>query len=154
MPDVVQLPHQWRPFGARLAAVAGAVALTVVVTFLWLMLSDEVQAKFTLFQRLTLLGVLAAILFLLNGIFRTSALAGEQGLTVTNGYRVRCYEWAEILRVSLHRNRPWALLDLSDGSTLSVMAIQVSDGQRAAQAARELAALIAQDPAERSPKYD
>ena len=144
MPDVVQLPHQWRPFGARLAAVAGAVALTVVATFLWLMLSDEVQAKFTVFQRLTLLGVLAAVLALLNGIFRTSALADAVGLTVTNGYRVRRYEWAEIVRASLHRNRPWALLDLSDGSTQAVMAIQVSDGDRARLAARELVGLIAE----------
>jgi len=141
--DLVTLPHRWRPFGARLAAVAGAVALTLAVTFLWLMLSDEVRAKFTVFQRLSLLGVLAAVLALLNGIFRTSALAEASGLTVTNGYKVRRYEWAEVVRVSLHRNRPWALLDLSDGNTLAVMAIQVSDGQRARLAARELALVMA-----------
>ncbi|MBA2573370.1 MAG: PH domain-containing protein [Actinomycetota bacterium] len=143
MADLVTLPHRWRPFGARLAAVAGAVALTLAVTFLWLMLSDEVRAKFTVFQRLSLLGVLAAVLALLNGIFRTSALAEASGLTVTNGYKVRRYEWAEVVRVSLHRNRPWALLDLSDGNTLAVMAIQVSDGQRARLAARELALVMA-----------
>lgn len=143
MADLVTLPHRWRPFGARLAAAAGAVALTLAVTFLWLMLSDEVRAKFTVFQRLSLLGVLAAVLALLNGIFRTSALAEASGLTVTNGYKVRRYEWAEVVRVSLHRNRPWALLDLSDGNTLAVMAIQVSDGQRARLAARELALVMA-----------
>jgi len=143
MSDPVALPHTWRPFGARLAAVAGAVALTVVLMFLWLMLPDEVQAKFTMFQRLTLLGALGVILALLYGIFRTSALAEAAGLTVTNGYKVRRYEWAEVVRVSLHRNRPWALLDLSDGTTLAVMAIQVSDGQRARLAARELALVMA-----------
>lgn len=149
MPDVVTLPHSWRPFGARLAAVCGAVGLTVVVTFLWLMLSDEVQGKFTVFQRLTLIGVLVVILALLNGIFRTSAVADEQGLTVTNGYKVRRFEWAQILRVSLHRNRPWALLDLSDGNALPVMAIQVSDGRRAQLAARELAVLVSRRSAAR-----
>ncbi|MBA2445956.1 MAG: PH domain-containing protein [Nocardioidaceae bacterium] len=142
MSELVTLPHRWRPFGARLAAIAGAIALVGVMTFLWLMLPDEVQEKFTFFQRLTLLGFLLIVLVLLNGIFRTSALAAESGLTVTNGYKMRYYDWAEILHVSLHKNRPWALLDLSDGSTLAVMAIQVSDGQRATKAARELAALI------------
>lgn len=143
MPELVTLPHRWRPFGARLAAFVGAVVLTAAVAFFWLMLSDEVQAKFTFFQRLTLLGVLAAALIGLNAIFRTSALADESGLTVTNGYKVRRYEWAEVLHVSLSPHRPWALLDLSDGGTVSVMAIQVSDGQRAKKAARELAVVIA-----------
>ncbi len=147
MADRVALPRRWRPFGARLAALVAAVALSVAVASLWLMLSDEVQAKFSLFQRLTLLGVFAVILILLNGIFRTSAVADPSGLTVTNGYKVRRYEWAQILRVSLHRNRPWALLDLSDGSTLPVMAIQVSDGDRARLATRELVTVIAEHTA-------
>ena len=147
MVSQVALPRRWRPFGARLAALVAAVALSVAVASLWLMLSDEVQAKFSLFQRLTLLGVFAVILILLNGIFRTSAVADSSGLTVTNGYKVRRYEWAQILRVSLHRNRPWALLDLSDGSTLPVMAIQVSDGDRARLAARELVTVIAEHTA-------
>ncbi len=127
-----------------MAAFVGALVLTAAVAFFWLMLSDEVQAKFTFFQRLTLLGILAAALVGLNAIFRTSALADESGLTVTNGYKVRRYEWAEVLHVSLSPHRPWALLDLSDGSTLPVMAIQVSDGDRARLATRELVTVIAE----------
>ena len=89
------------------------------------------------FQRITLLLVFAAMIALLYALFRTSALATEDGLRVINGYKVRELEWAEIVRLTFSRNRPWALLDLADGSTVSVMAIQTSDGERATRRRRQ-----------------
>ena len=143
MAGPVALPRRYRPLGARLASAVAAAALVGVIAFLWLMLPDEIQDKFTVFQRATLVGVFVALLALLNGVFRTSALAAEQGLTIVNGYRVRHFEWAEVVRISLSRNRPWALLDLADGTTVAVMALQSSDGDRATRSAREVAGLIA-----------
>ena len=44
---------------------------------------------------------------------------------------------------SLRRGAPWGTLDLSDGTTVSVMGVQGSDGARARRAVREIRAAIA-----------
>ena len=137
------LPHTYRPFGARIATAVAAGAIVFIMTLLWISLPPDVQDDFTTFQRITLGGFFVAVLVLLNAIFRTSAHADERGLSVVNGYKRRDLEWGQIVRISLTPNRPWALMDLDDGSTLSVMAIQSSDGARAKRSARELAAVIA-----------
>jgi hypothetical protein len=137
------LPRTYRPLGARVAAGVAAVVLIAAVGFLWSMLSADVQATFTPFQRITLAGVFAVFIALLNALFRTKAVADVDGLTVVNGYATHRLEWAEIVRISLTPNRPWALLDLADGDTVSVMALQTADGERASRSTRELAAVIA-----------
>jgi len=144
MPSPVPLPLAYRPRGARLAAAAAGAALIAAVVILWLLLSADVRAAFTTFQRLTLLVFLGAVLAGLHAVFRTAGIADAAGLTVVNGYRVRRFEWAELVRISLTTHRPWALLDLADGSTASMMAIQSADGERAARAVRELAVLLAE----------
>jgi hypothetical protein len=145
--EPIALPLRVRPFGARLAAGLAAAALVAAMAFLWVMLPDEVQEDFSVSQRVTLVGFLVAVLAALNAIFRTSAKADVDALTVTNGYRTRRFEWAEIVRISLSPNRPWALIDLAAGDTASVMAIQVSDGDRAKTATRQLKAVLAQQSA-------
>jgi hypothetical protein len=142
MPSPVPLPRTYRPFGARLAAAAAGVALVAATAVLWLLLASDVKAAFTPVQRLTVLLFIAAILAALYAVARSALIADVTGVTVVNGYRTRRLEWAELVRVSLTTHRPWALLDLADGSTVSVMAIQSADGQRATAAARELAALL------------
>lgn len=144
MADLVPLPYRIRPIGVRFAAAAATFAIVFVVVVLWLAMSDDVRATFDAFQRITLLAVFAAMIALLYALFRTSALATQDGLRVINGYKVREVEWAEIVRLTFSRNRPWALLDLADGSTVSVMAIQTSDGERAREAAAKLAKVIAE----------
>lgn len=136
------LPCTFRPLGARIATGVAAVVIVGAVAFLWLMLPADVKATFSTFQRFTLLAVFAAMLAVLYGIFRMSARADESGLTVTNGYRVHRYEWAQLVRVNLSRNRPFAVLDLDDGSTIPVMGIQTADGERAWEQARKLSRLL------------
>jgi hypothetical protein len=142
-PQPVALPRTYRPLGARLATVVAGTALTVAATVLWRLLTDDIRAQFTLGQRVTLLLIFAAILIVLNGVYRTAAIADDAGVTVVNGYRRHRFEWAEVVRVSLGTHRPWALLDLADGSAVAVMAIQSADGDRATRAVRELAVLLA-----------
>jgi hypothetical protein len=119
------------------------VILVASMSFLWVMLPSSIQAGFGIAQRLTLILFLVVMLVVLNAMFRTSARADDEGLTITNGYRVRRFGWAEVLGVSLGANHPWALVDLADGTTVALMAIQSSDGARASRAAHELAAVIA-----------
>jgi hypothetical protein len=146
MSDVV-LPRSYRPFGARMATGIAAVVLVAAMAFLWLMLPAHTRATFRLSERITLGVFFGGVLVALNALFRTAAIADETGLTVRNGYRVRRFDWPEIIRISLSVNRPWALLDLADGTAVSVLAIQISDGDRAVRATRELAAVIAQHTA-------
>jgi ATP phosphoribosyltransferase len=73
---------------------------------------------------------------------RLAALPSEDGLAVRNFVGTRRLQWAEILGVEFGEHRPWAVLDLSDGSTVSVMAIQRSDGDRAARDAARLSTLV------------
>ncbi len=139
----VTLPRSYRPLGTRVVAATAAVGMGVALAFLWKSLPASVRADFSTFQRVTLLVFFAVMLAVLFGLFRTSARAEESGLLVVNGYRTHRLEWAEIISVSLNPNRPWAVLDLADGETVAVMAIQSADGARASRSARELAGVVA-----------
>jgi hypothetical protein len=144
MPDPLSLPRRYRPFGARIAAAVAAVVLVAFTAFIWLSLPTSVRDTFGLAERATVVAIYGGVLVILNAMFRTSAHADEDGLTVTNGYVRRRFAWPQIVRLSLSSGRPWALLDLADGSTVSVMAIQGSDGARADRATRDLRQVIAE----------
>jgi hypothetical protein len=126
----VQTLRVYRPFGARLVVVVMAVTLVGAVTFLWAAMPAEVRAQFSWPQRITILLFFAAIMLALWGMFRTSVTISDSGLVITNIFKVRSYDWAQVLAISLHRGDPWAVLDLSDGTSVVAMAIQGSDGAR------------------------
>lgn len=65
------------------------------------------------------------------------------GLVVRNLLLTRRLAWAQIVSVRFGQGRPWVQLDLDDGDTLAVMAIQRADGALADQEARRLATLLA-----------
>lgn len=140
--DRVALPHTWRPLGVRLAGVVLGSMLLVVLGATWVLLPADVRDQFTTFQRITLvfLGLLAFSAWF--SLVRSRAVATEDGLLVVNGYRYHRFEWAQIVGVHLPPGAPWATLDLDDGETCPVMAIQGSDGARARRAVRQLRALL------------
>ena len=117
-------------------------ALLVVCAFAWFSFDEETRAKFTPFQRGTLvfLGLLGFAVF--YALVRSRVVATAERLIVVNGFRRREYEWAEIIAVHLPPGAPWAVLDLSDGTSAPAMGIQGSDGARATTAVRQLRALI------------
>ncbi len=138
-----ELPHTWRPLGVRIAVWVLGGGLLALVTVVWIGLGADIRGQFTTFQRLTLI-FLAALLFLTyHALVRSRVVARTDGLTVVNGYRTRHYEWSQILGVSLRRGAPWGTLDLSDGTTVSLIAVQGSDGARARRAVREIRAAVA-----------
>lgn len=138
------LPRAYRPRWARLAAVGAGATLVVALAVLWLLLPDDSREGFTLGQRVTLVVLFGGLLVGLYALFRTAAIADVAGLTVVNGFVSHHFEWAELVRVSMTTHRPWALLDLADGSAVAVMAIQAADGKRANRAVRDLATLLAE----------
>ncbi|WP_238473672.1 PH domain-containing protein [Nocardioides cavernaquae] len=140
--DGVTLPHTWRPFGVRMAGIVFGTALAIVCAAAWISFPASVKAEFTILQGLTtllLIGLFAAAEY---GVMRSRAVATETGLLVVNGYRQHRFVWAQVVAVHMPPGAPWAVLDLDDGETCSVMAIQGSDGARAKRAVRELRALL------------
>ncbi|MBB0232873.1 PH domain-containing protein [Streptomyces calidiresistens] len=74
---------------------------------------------------------------------RPRAVARPEGLTVVNLTRRRTLEWPEIVGVNLRSGDPWVSLDLQDGSTMAVMAIQPGVGrERAITETRALRRLV------------
>jgi predicted DNA repair protein MutK len=139
----VELPHTWRPLGVRIMLWAVGTLLIVLLVFVWIGLGEDIRSQFTLFERVTLV-IIGVLLFITYyGLLRCKVVASADGLRVVNGYRSRRFEWSQVIGLSLPRGAPWATLDLSSGTTLSVMAVQGSDGARAHRAARDLRVLIA-----------
>lgn len=143
-PVAVSLPHTFRPLGVRIAAYAFGSMLLLVVLAIWFAFPQEVRDQFTLFQRGTVIffGLAAAVAG--HALARSRVLARERTMTVVNGFRSRTYDWNEVVAISLRQGSPWATLDLSDGTTVSAMGIQGSDGARAVTHVRQLRALMAQ----------
>jgi hypothetical protein len=138
----VSLPHTWRPFGVRVAGIVFGGALLVVCAVAWFSFDAETRAKFTFFQRSTLvfLGLLAFSVWF--ALVRSRVVAEEERLVVVNGYKRHEFEWAEVVAVHLPPGAPWVTLDLSDGTTATALGIQGSDGARARLAVRQLRALV------------
>lgn len=140
--ELVSLPHTWRPFGARIAVIFFGTMLVVICAFAWFGFDPEIRAKFTLFQRSTIVFIGLLYAFAGSAIARSRVVASESGLLVVNGYKRHDYEWAEVISIHLPPGAPWATIDLADGTTASLLAIQGSDGDRARDAVRALRSII------------
>ena len=137
------LPRTWRPLGPRVVGIAVTCALVAVVAVGWFSFDAETRARFTWFQRGTLIFFGLIYLTLMMALIRSRAVAYADRLVVVNGYRRHEYAWPQIVAARLPPGAPWVTLDLADGETASVMGIQGSDGDRARAALRELKALVA-----------
>lgn len=140
----VTLPHTFRPYGVRIAVYVLGGLLFLVALGIWIAFPPEIRAKFTVFQLSTIIVLSAGFGALGWGLARSRVEARDEGLRLVNGYRVHAYEWSEILGITLRPGSPWALLDLSDGTTVSALGIQGSDGARAATQIRVLRRLVDQ----------
>lgn len=144
MPAVSEpaLPHTWRPFGVRMAGAVFGTMLVVVCAVAWFSFDAETRARFTPFQRGTI--VFLGLLFFAVGyaMARSRVVAERDRLVVVNGYRRHEYSWPEVLAVHLPPGAPWAVLDLADGTSQPAMGIQGSDGGRARRAVAELRMLL------------
>ena len=140
------LPHTWRPLGPRLVGTVLGVGLVVVYAAAWLSFDQEVRDAFTGFQIGTVFTLTGLGLFCVYALVRSRATATRDGLLVVNGYRRRQLAWEQIVEVRLSPGAPWVVLDLADGTTRNVMAIQGSDGAPARTCARQLRALVMELP--------
>jgi len=129
------LPVTWRPHRTR--AIIYAVAAIPAT------LPSDGGEPWPLPDRVAFacIGFAGALVLLV--LARPKAVADAAGLTVVNMLRTHRLEWAQIVTVNLRSGDPWVLLDLDDGTTLSVMGIQPADGLNTARTAvAELRALV------------
>lgn len=126
-----------RPRTIRIAAyaVGAAVLAASAVTMVAI-------PHFDLGNRLGFLVFGLAVFWFCHREASVRAVAGTETLTIRNLFRTRTLEWAEVLGVRFPMGDPWAHLELSDGTTWPVMALQRTDGRRGIDLARELSALI------------
>ncbi|MFC7374494.1 PH domain-containing protein [Brachybacterium sp. GCM10030267] len=92
--------------------------------------------------RLGLVAVGVLILLFCHLEASVRLIAGPDSLEVRNVFRARTLDWAEILAIRFPVGDPWAHLDLADGTTLALNAIQRYDGERGIAAARRLRDLV------------
>jgi len=138
----VTLPHSWRPFGIRVAVVGFGVMLLVVCAAAWLGFDQSVRDRFSFLQIATLFLLAAGAAACGWALGRARVTAESEHLIVVNGFRRRELAWAEVVSVHLPPGAPWASLDLADGTTISAMAFQGSDGSRARIGVLQLRALL------------
>jgi hypothetical protein len=140
--DLVSLPHTWRPLGVRIAATGLFSMLALVVGFAWFSFDAETRAAFTFFQVVTMIALAVVAGSLGFALARSRVVAEPDRLVVVNGYRRREFEYAAVVDAYLPPGAPWVTLDIDDGTTVSAMGIQGSDGARAQTALRELRAVL------------
>lgn len=138
-----RLPRTYRPLGPRIVAVVLVIALGVVSATAWIGFDEETQAKFTVFEKLTMAFFALLILACVHALTRSRVSASQEKLVIVNGYRRREFAWAQVVAVRMPPGAPWASLDLTDGSEIAAMGIQGSDGTRARAAVRDLRTLVA-----------
>lgn len=132
----------YAPFRPRFARVAGSLVAVLVVVGCTVIALTGQGPSFTVTQRVAIIvwGLLvgAAALWLVAA----NAHATPSGLRVHNLVRSRTLEWPEIVAVRFGRDDPWVTLDLADGTTLAVLAVQRADGAHGVRDANRLVALV------------
>jgi len=132
----------YRPFrsrrGRRVALVIG-VAEFALLTAIALSLPEP----FTWLEKGQVLLIAAAVAAVLWRLGEVRAFPSASGLVVHNLIRTTRLEWAQIVAVRLGGGSPWVMLDLDDGDTVAVMAIQRADAEVGQKEAQRLATLVA-----------
>ncbi len=134
----------FRPRRGRAVALASAVLAVVVFAVVALLLPGEAAGgAWTPGDRLLfgLCGV--AIAALLGRYAMIRAVPTTDGLAVRNIFLSRTVGWEHVEAVRFGGGEPWVTLDLDDGDTLAVMAVQRADGERSVVEAERLATIVA-----------
>ena len=94
-------------------------------------------------DRLGIIAVASAVAWLLWRLGTVAAWPSEAGLQVRNLLIERRLDWREIVAVRFGGGGPWVMLDLDDGDTVAVMAVQRADGAAGQAEATRMATLVA-----------
>ncbi|WP_324653907.1 PH domain-containing protein [Georgenia sp. H159] len=136
-----ELLRPFRPRAARwVASVLFVLSVLALPALLLVMAVNRLEMPWTDVVGFTVTAAALAWLCFRQAAVR--AVPDDTGITVRNFIRVRRLDWAQVVSVRFGPNSPWAQLDLSDGTTLAVMAVQSADGDHGRREAGRLAALV------------
>ena len=138
-PSQTGLPRTFRPrLGRYLPWALGLVLFLAALTLAVLLPASWSAADRTL---MVLTGL--AMGEFLRRVGSVRVRADEDGLLVVNILSRERLAWAQVVSLRLREGDPWLVLDLDDGTTLSAMGVQGSEGAWAREQAVELATLVA-----------
>lgn len=139
--DALHAP--FRPVRGRRTAIVIGVAQAVVLAWVAAAMASTGPEAAHWYDRFGVLLVAGSIGAMLWRFARLEAVPDDGGLVVRNLAGDRPLEWAQIVHVRFGGGSPWVTLDLADGESLAVMAVQRADGPRSEAEARRLATLVA-----------
>lgn len=139
----------FRPTRLRLMAGLFSIGMTVLSFVGWILLPTEITDTVTPFQAITLLLVLAVMIFVMLSIAASMVRADGDGLRIRNGLRTHDVPWSRVHKLIMRDGDPWAyaLLTPEDGrpfvadldaERLMLMGIQANDRAAALRAIGEL----------------
>ncbi|GAA3532099.1 hypothetical protein GCM10022234_31420 [Aeromicrobium panaciterrae] len=128
MPDL----RTFRPGGSRIVAYAVAAIMIVLTAVIGVALPSYVE--FTAFELATLAAILVAVLALLHAVGRSFVRAGEDEITIRNGYRTHTVPWSDVVGFAMNEGAPWPTMVHGDDERIILFAIQRSDGPYAKDA--------------------
>jgi hypothetical protein len=137
-----ELHAPFPPRRARFSALAIAAAQFLLLAVIAVLLPGTGPVAFQWYDRLGVVAVGGAVAWFLSRFALLEATPSETGLRVRNLFVVTELVWAQVVSVRFGGGGPWVVLDLSDGDTLAVMAVQRADGEHGAGEARRLAPLV------------
>lgn len=140
--SVPDLYSNFRPRMTRIFARVTIVVLIVGAIFLAITSPGSDGIGYPAADMLGIGAVLVLCLWLLWRHGAVYATVTRTGISVRNLIHTTELTWPQIESVRFGGGRPWAQLDLTNGHTLAVMAIQSADGAYSTQEARRLATLV------------
>lgn len=130
-----------------LPRVCYGVAAGIVVMFAVLAVAlgggPAGAAQFRLADQVAFFGLGVLIALGPLSFTRVRVEADAAGIRVRNLWGERFLPWQVVRAVRLVDGTPWATLDLHDDDTVSLLAVQSGDGERAVQAVLDLRTLLA-----------
>lgn len=142
MPDDDALLAPFRPRATRVVGRVLAAGVVLGAVFLLLSSPGSSGVGYDPWNTSGIVVVAAFSSWLLLRHAGVLALVSPEGLVVRNLVRTRAYTWAQVESVRLAQGQPWVTLDLTDGTTTAVMAVQASDGAYGRAEAVRLATLV------------
>ena len=132
----------FRPRRGRAVALGAAWTSLVVFGAIALLMPTQTLGHWGVADRLMFFGLGVVLALIAWRYASIVAVPSREGLVVRNLVVTRTLEWAEVVGVQFGGGEPWVSLDLEDGDTVAVMAIQKADGEVAGREASRLAALV------------
>ena len=145
VPEPTPGSDAWAPFRPRRGrTVALGVVWTSLVVFgvIAVVMPSQVDGRWGLGDRLMFFGLGVAVALIAWRYASLVAVPSRTGLVVRNLVLTRTLTWPEVVGIQFGGGEPWVTLDLEDGDTVAVMAIQKADGPVAGREASRLAALV------------